>query len=144
MIFNEDLLQFIWEKKYFDTSNLLTVCGKKIHIKDTGTKNNDQGPDFLNARIFIENTEWAGNIELHIKTSEWILHKHQDDNNYRNIILHVVWENNLLSFQQSPVLELVNYISIDWLSRCQVLMNNNFNIPCISFAHQPPERRLFL
>ena len=76
MIFKEDLLQYIWEHYNFDDKVLITTCGKRIFIKNRGLRNFDQGPDFINARIVLDKTEWAGNIELHLPTKEWVHHGH--------------------------------------------------------------------
>jgi hypothetical protein len=86
----EEFLQFVWEQKLFNTDNLKTVTGKNLEIIDVGKLNNDSGPDFFNARIKLDDTIWAGNIEIHKLASDWYHHQHQDDEAYDNIILHVV------------------------------------------------------
>ena len=134
MIYKEDLLQFIWEKYIFEDKKLTTVCGKSITIKSRGTKNLDQGPDFVNARIIFDDTEWAGNIEIHLTTSEWLQHGHSQDANYKNVILHVVWKNNTTFFSQSPVLELQHYVSPNLFAVYQSLMQNTSIISCSSFG----------
>jgi hypothetical protein len=91
----EQLLQFIWRYQYFNPRQLYTEAGDPLQIISPGTINTHQGPDFLDAGIRIGKTSWSGNIELHVKTSDWNKHAHQDDKNYRNVILHVVWENDL-------------------------------------------------
>ncbi len=132
MIFKEDLLQYIWEHYNFDDKVLITTCGKRIFIKNRGLRNFDQGPDFINARIVLDKTEWAGNIELHLTTKEWIHHGHSQDPNYKNVILHVVWKNNASVFIQSPVLELRHLIDNNFLTTYQILMQNHSMIPCTS------------
>jgi len=132
MIFKEDLLQYIWEHYNFDDKDLTTTCGKRIFIKNRGLRNFDQGPDFINARIVLDKTEWAGNIELHLTTKEWIHHGHSQDLNYKNVILHVVWKNNDSLFIQSPVLELQHVIDNNFLTTYQILMQNHSMIPCTS------------
>ena len=91
----EELLQFIWRYQYFNHQDLHAESGEPIQIISPGALNTNQGPDFMDAGIKIGDTLWAGNIELHIRTSDWNKHAHQDDKNYRNVILHVVWENDL-------------------------------------------------
>ena len=91
----ERLLQYIWQFQYYNASNLITVDGDIVQINYQGIFNTNQGPDFLEGKIKVNDTTWAGNIELHIKSSDWNLHKHSDDKNYNNIILHVVWENDI-------------------------------------------------
>ena len=91
----EQLLQFIWRFQYFRRPQLHTEAGEPLQILSPGELNTHQGPDFLNASIRIGNTFWAGNIELHVRTSDWTKHSHQKDRHYRNVILHVVWENDV-------------------------------------------------
>lgn len=86
----EEFLQFIWEHHLFAKTKLLTVDGKPVEILSTGRPNYDSGPDFFNARIKIGDTTWAGNIEVHSKSSNWFQHKHETDRAYDNVILHVV------------------------------------------------------
>lgn len=92
---NEELLQFIWKMKLFNSSELITTCGLPLKIIKSGSHNRDAGPDFFNARLVIDQTVWAGNIEIHLKTSDWLLHHHQHNPAYENIILHVVYEHDL-------------------------------------------------
>lgn len=91
----EELLHYIWQSKTLLHKTLTTTDGKKIEVIKTGTHNNDSGPDFFNARIVLDGTIWAGNIEMHINSSDWIKHKHQNDKAYNNVILHVVFNNDL-------------------------------------------------
>ena len=74
----EQLFQFIWQYKLFDIAAIQhTVQGESITILSVGILNTDEGPDFTNAKIKIGNTIWAGDVELHIHTSDWIKHQHQ-------------------------------------------------------------------
>ena len=91
----EDFLHFVWKEQLFDKSNLLTEDGQPIIIIDKGQYNFDAGPDFFNCKISLDNIIWAGNIEIHLRSSDWYRHQHQEDYNYDNIILHVVLENDL-------------------------------------------------
>lgn len=86
----EEFLQFIWKHGLFIKNDLRTTDGKTIEVISTGQPNSDSGPDFFNARIRINETTWAGNIEIHQKSSDWYLHKHDTDAAYNNVILHVV------------------------------------------------------
>src|SRR5215207_2893805 len=88
----ERLLQFIWQFQYFNKRHLQTVDGESLQIIQTGQFNSNQGPDFLDARIRIGDTLLAGNIELHLNEADWSRHAHQYDPNYKNIILHVLWD----------------------------------------------------
>ena len=88
----EQLLHYIWKNKLFSLSKFVTTEGKNVEIIDQGRYNTNAGPDFFNAKIRIDNTEWVGNVEIHCKASEWFLHHHDTDERYDNVILHVCAE----------------------------------------------------
>src|SRR5690242_6200629 len=133
---NERLLQFIWQFQYFNKANLLTTDGSPLLILHAGKPNTNQGPDFLEAKIKIDNTEWIGNIELHVKTSQWDEHGHTGDKNYSNIILHVVWiHDKQIETAQSnlPTLELQPHVSKIMLKHYEQLMHAEGFVPCENF-----------
>ena len=86
----EYFLHFIWKYGLFDRNGMFTDTGEEVHVTGLGEHNTDAGPDFLNARVRIGSTNWAGNVEIHLRSSDWITHKHQHDKAYDNVILHVV------------------------------------------------------
>jgi hypothetical protein len=86
----EEFLHYIWKFRLFDQQELLTTKGEAVEIRHPGVHNFDAGPDFFNGKIKIDGTLWAGNIEVHIRSSDWEKHRHQSDKAYDNIILHVV------------------------------------------------------
>jgi hypothetical protein len=88
---NEDFLQYIWRFQRFHGNGLFTTDGQEVQVIKTGTQNRDAGPDFLNARLRIGDTIWAGNVEVHIQASDWFKHRHQDDRAYDTVVLHVVY-----------------------------------------------------
>ena len=132
----EKLLQYIWQFQYFNSNKLLTAEEDILQINYPGFLNTNQGPDFLEAKIKVGDTTWAGNIELHLKSSDWITHKHSDDKNYNNIILHVVWEDDASLTAGFPMLELQNRVSKFLLGRYDELMNATAFIPCQKSIHQ--------
>ncbi len=132
----EKLLQYIWQFQYFNRDGLATAEGESLQIIYPGLLNTNQGPDFLEAKIKVTDTSWAGNIELHVKSSDWHVHKHSDDKNYNNIILHVVWQNDVDARLSFPVLELQSRISNFLLSRYDELMNATGFIACEKNIHQ--------
>ena len=131
MNINERLLHFIWQFQYFNKSELATTSGEEITISYPGTYNTNQGPDFSDAKIKIGKTTWAGAVELHIKTSDWNKHKHTDDSNYNNVMLHVVWQHDREE-TGIPVLALEGRVSKILLNRYEELMNARSFIPCQS------------
>jgi hypothetical protein len=127
---NERLLQYIWQFQYFNLTDLTTQQGEKLSIIHGGLLNKNQGPDFLDAKIKTGNTTWAGNIELHILSSDWKNHRHSEDDNYKNIILHVVWKDDADMKLSFPVLELQNRVSKVLLEKYNSLMQSATAIPC--------------
>lgn len=87
---DEAFYHFVWQHKLYRTDNIETVCGLPIEVIHPGLLNHDAGPDFFNAKIKIDGVLWAGNVELHTKSSDWNLHRHQHNKAYDNVILHVV------------------------------------------------------
>ncbi len=131
----ERLLQFIWQFQYFNNGELATSAGEILQIIYPGQYNVDQGPDFLNAKIKIGNTTWVGNTELHLKTSDWKKHNHDIDDNYNNVILHVVWENDVEQNNSVPVFELKERVSKILLERYEELMHSVGFIACEKSIH---------
>lgn len=126
---NEDFLHFIWKNQLFDQKNLTTHNDEEITIIEAGEHNHNSGPDFFNSRIKISGTTWAGNVEIHIQSSDWDKHLHQFDPAYNNVILHVVyehdhWENSI------PVFELKDRIDPEIHERYIKLQFNSDWIPC--------------
>jgi len=89
MVLNEDFLHYLWRFRLLEMP-LFTLAGDPVTVIHPGEHNRDGGPDFLNARIQIGKTVWAGNVEIHLQSSDWYRHGHQEDPAYRNVILHVV------------------------------------------------------
>jgi len=125
----ERLLQFIWQFQYFNKGELQTTAGEEIQIIFPGNFNTNQGPDFNDAKIRIGKTTWAGNVELHLLSSDWKKHNHHEDKNYNNVILHVVWEDDFPDYN-IPVLNLKNRIAKLLLQKYEELMNTKGFIPC--------------
>ena len=132
----EDFLHYVWQYKKFDISNLTTVSGELLTISHSGNYLQQAGPDFFNAQIILGNQKWAGNVEIHLKSSDWYLHHHEKDANYENVILHVVWEHDTPVFRKDnseiPVLELKNYLFKKDLENYQALASLKSWIYCES------------
>lgn len=128
----ERLLQFIWQFQYFNSSHLYTSMGTPVKIIKPGNYNTNQGPDFLNAKIKVGDTLWAGSVEIHVKASEWNLHGHSGDENYKNVILHVVWELDVELPETFPCLVLQDRVPVMLLERYDGFMQSSTLIPCAS------------
>ncbi|SIS95786.1 Protein of unknown function [Zobellia uliginosa] len=123
----EDLLHFIWKYKKLRLSDLRTSRGESLSIINFGRHNHLAGPDFFNAQIDIGGQVWAGNVEMHLRSSDWYAHHHEQDVNYNNVILHVVWEDDGDVFRKDnsliPTLELRKYIPLQLLQTYQSLFD---------------------
>lgn len=85
----EQLYHYLW-KTGIPGSGLKDIDGTVIEVLDPGIHNHDAGPDFFNSKLKINGVEWIGNVEIHVKASDWYRHGHQEDPAYDNVILHVV------------------------------------------------------
>ncbi len=117
----EDLLHFIWKLQLFSPKNLTTTEGENITVITTGKHNLHSGPDFFNAKLRIGNQLWVGNVEIHLKSSDWYAHHHEEDMRYDAVILHIVWEYDVPVFDKSnqPILtlQLKDFISDKMLKK---------------------------
>ncbi|AUC14242.1 hypothetical protein BTO06_03355 [Tenacibaculum sp. SZ-18] len=131
----EKFLHYLWRYKLLLHSKLESSQREKISVINSGVYNSNSGPDFLNAKIEIDGQLWYGNIEIHVKASDWYLHCHENDVNYDAVILHVVWENDANIYMKNnrpiPTLELKNKIHSDIINNYSALYACNLNwIPC--------------
>ncbi|MFC6102720.1 DUF2851 family protein [Olivibacter domesticus] len=130
----EEVLHYIWKYRLYNTYKLRTKNEKILSVKYPGDKNRHAGPDFEHSRLIIEGIEWAGNVEIHIKSSDWYAHKHQHDPAYNNVILHVVYDHDseiILEDGTMPeTLELKTLIDHTVLNRYNEFMTARTVIPC--------------
>lgn len=131
---NESFLHYIWQFQYFDKKNLRSSSGEEIVVFNPGLKNLHAGPDFYDAKLKIGSIAWAGSVEIHIHSSGWREHKHQDDAAYENVVLHVVWEENEQVIRKDgtiiPTLELRSRVSPSFLLQYKRIMHSRTKIPC--------------
>ncbi|WP_461068732.1 DUF2851 family protein [Spirosoma horti] len=135
----EAFLYFIWQYQYFSRNSLTTTDGEVVQVLHTGFRNHNAGPDFINARLLIADVEWVGTVEMHIRTSDWLAHRHQHDRAYDNVILHVVWQDDRMANNHRvdrtdgmplPTLELRPLTDPALLTRYQTLSESPDVIPC--------------
>lgn len=130
----EDFLHYIWLYKKLDFTNLKTTNAEILTILNFGQYIKQAGPDFFNAQIVIDHQKWAGNIEIHVKSSDWYVHHHEKDDNYNNVILHVVWEHDTPIFRKDnseiAVLELKKYVFKEELHKYKELTTQKSWIFC--------------
>ena len=134
---NESFLHYIWQFQYFTKKELLTTDGEQIEVINPGYRNTHSGPDFFNSKIKIGDIEWIGNVEIHIQSSGWTQHKHDMDDAYENVILHVVWNEDKKITRRDgsvlPALQLKNRVDEQLIFQFKKLINNPETIPCASF-----------
>jgi hypothetical protein len=130
----EEFLHYLWKYKLYNASNLKTVNGETLEILNSGLHNLDAGPDFFNGKVKIDETIWAGNIEIHVKSSDWLKHNHQTDKAYNNVVLHVVYQNDKPVLdnnnQPIPTLELKDIIDQSRYEKYEDLIASKDWIPC--------------
>ncbi|MBW3517719.1 DUF2851 family protein [Flavobacterium sp. NKUCC04_CG] len=133
----EAFLHYIWQYKLFSFTDLKTEQGESLQIIRSGEYTQQSGPDFFNSLIVLGNQKWAGNIEIHTKSSDWYLHHHERDKNYDNVILHVVWEYDVPVMRSNqteiPVLLLSKYVDCEILKRYRLLDQPKKWIYCEDF-----------
>jgi len=131
---NEEILQYLWNFKKFRRFDFVSLDGKNIEILEFGEWNKNSGPDFLFAKIKIDNIIFAGNIEIHTKASDWFFHNHSGNPEFGNLILHAVYINDCdipgLENQQIPTLELKSYIDETLIQKHQNLREEHSFVPC--------------
>ena len=136
----EKLLQYVWRHKLFPLHALNTTEGNNLEIIDVGLQNFDAGPDFFNAKVKINDTTWVGNVEIHMKSSEWYVHGHDKDSAYNNVILHVAQDVNTDVVTESgrniPQLEL--HIPDNIYDNYRHLLEEDKYPPCYSIIPKIP------
>jgi hypothetical protein len=130
----EKFLHYLWKTRLLHFQKLKTSAGESLQVLSCGEYNTDAGPDFLNARVRIGGTLWAGNVEIHLRSSDWNAHQHQSDKAYDNIILHVVHEEDqqICRTDGSPIpsVAIRNCYDRSVYETYQSLMQSTSGIPC--------------
>lgn len=128
----EQFFQFIWRYNLYQATGLHTADGEPVTVLFAGRLNTNAGPDFEEARVRVGSTLLVGNVELHLRTSDWFRHGHQHNEQYSSIILHVVWQHDLPEARNNhvPVLELGPHISGDTIANYLNLQHNIHTFPC--------------
>jgi len=141
MIFAEDFLHYIWKFSLYQKADLFTSEGDTLQIISPGLHHQHAGPDFQQAKIRINDTLWVGNVEIHIRASDWMRHNHSADPAYNNVILHVVYKNDLEIWNEAGlkmlVLVLEDRISDELLLKYQNLIYaEQVDFPCHKSIHR--------
>jgi len=135
----EDFLHYVWENGFFEQNNLQTTNQESIKIVSRGFRNSNAGPDFLNAKIMIGDILWAGNVEIHKRSSDWYAHNHEKDVAYDNVILHIVYDDNMPIYNsnsiQIPTLVLSKFVFKNLVRNYSKLIKNKAIIRCQNDLH---------
>ncbi|MDQ1296776.1 MAG: hypothetical protein QG611_755, partial [Bacteroidota bacterium] len=128
----EEFLHYLWKYSLYDSEKLFDNEGNKIEVLHPGEYNRDSGPDFFNARLRIAGMEWAGNVEIHLRASDYDNHKHNLDPAFDNVLLHVVAEYDRKVFNSKGAEVLTAELAFDsrLYDKYLTLINNPFIIAC--------------
>ncbi len=132
---NEDFVQAVWKHQLFNQQEFKTTNGQSIRVVHPGTLNTDAGPDFNSAKVFIDNLLWVGNVEIHVHSSDWNKHHHYTDSAYNNVILHVVYIDDVEFCKTANDLLLTTlvikpYLNSELVENYQLLLADLREIPC--------------
>ena len=134
MSFPEEFLHFIWQFRLYEYKNLVTTAGETVEVLQQGGLNKHAGPDFSNAKLIISKTTWVGNVEVHLKSSDWLLHQHQHNEAYENVILHVVLEDDKPIYRKDgtviPTVVMKGLFSETLFDRYLGMVNSTNDFPC--------------
>jgi len=135
----EEILHIVWKCNMLSQFNCYSTDGEKVVIISPGKHNeSDSGPDFSSAKVRIGDLVWVGNVEIHVKTSDWYSHFHHFDPSYDNVILHVVYEDDQNHFEGTkryPIIELKKCVDPSVWSRIRQIERSKFKIPCSAFIN---------
>jgi hypothetical protein len=139
----EDFLHYLWRYGQFDARDLYTMEGLSLSIVHPGHYNPHAGPDFTDARLRVGGTLWAGNVEMHLRSSDWHRHGHQHDPSYENVLLHVVWEHDVSVHRadgsEIPTLEMRRRVWPGQHDRYRALLHSPAPLPCAPLLSEVPE-----
>ena len=139
----EDFLQFVWAHAIFNQQTLETTVGNKLEVINPGQLNFQSGPDFLESHLVLDQVSWYGNVEIHVKSSDWFKHQHHQDPAYNNVILHVVYEMDQPVFYPSgdeiPTLELKGRIRSESYLKYENIQCAKHIILCEKYLNSIPK-----
>ena len=141
----EKLMQYVWQHKLWNTSQMHTNDGRRIRVIDPGLPNTDAGPDFFNAKVEIDGELWVGNVEMHIRATDWHRHGHDRDRAYDSVILHVVEKDDAPVFRSNgeQIPQMVLACSPHFHDKYMHLVNNpSSTLPCAAMIKDIPQLKI--
>lgn len=134
---NEKMLYYLWNQSRFFRKSFKTLKGESLQILNPGQRNFGSGPDFSNTLIVIDGIQWAGSVEMHVKSSDWYVHNHEKDNAYESVILHVVWDYDIPIYRKDetelPTLQVKDFVSKEFVFEIQQLFTVKHSLLCATF-----------
>ena len=139
----EAFLHYVWRyKKMTTVTGLITEQKQQLEIIRFGDYLQTAGPDFFNAQIRLDGQLWAGTVEMHVKSSDWYSHRHEQDKAYENVILHVVWQDDVPVMRADntilPTLVLQKYVQAESLGNYEKLMFSSNELLCETEVKRVP------
>lgn len=141
----ESFISYLWKYRLL-SNNLKTLKGESLFVVHPGHSNPDSGPDFFNSRIRIGDTVWAGNVEIHVRASDWFQHHHAGEPAYDNIVLHVVYESDVSIDRKDgspiPTLVVKDQFPPGMYDRYEAMLENKSWVPCANILKSSQENML--
>ncbi len=133
-------MQYVWQHRLYASEDMVTNDGRRVRVIDPGLLNTNQGPDFFNAKVEIANQMWVGNIEIHVRASDWHRHGHDKDKAYDNVILHVVEKDDAPVYRSNGerIPQVVLQVSPLFTDRLNSLLTARTEIPCSASLKEVP------
>ena len=137
----EGLMQYIWQHKLWLSEDMVTNDGRKVRVIDPGMLNTDAGPDFFNAKVEIDGHTWVGNVEIHVRATDWKRHGHHEDPAYDSVILHVVEKDDAPVYRINGELipQVVLKVSARFNESYDRLVNARIELPCAARLKEVPQ-----
>lgn len=137
----ERLMQYIWQHRLWLSEDMVTNDGRKVRVIDPGILNTDAGPDFFNAKVEIDGHTWVGNVEIHVRATDWKRHGHHEDPAYDSVILHVVEKDDapVYRINGEPISQVVLKVSARFNESYDQLVNARVELPCAARLKEVPQ-----
>lgn len=128
----EDLVRYVWKHKLFPLTPLQTTDGLSVEVIHPGMENRNDGPDFFNAKVKIDGTLWVGNVEIHSKASDWLLHGHDTNKRYDSVVLHVagIVDREIVRTDGTPIPQMELKVPEHITTNYEELRKNEHYPPC--------------
>ena len=133
-------MQYVWQHRLWRSADMVTNDGRPVRVIDPGLLNTNQGPDFFNAKVEIDGKLWAGNVEIHVRATDWHRHGHDTDKAYDSVILHVVDKDDAPVYRSNGerIPQLVLQVSPRFNESYASLINSPTQVACAAQISKIP------